>query len=48
MTGNAWMFYLSLGAFVVLCIGYGSFRVWIAVRKRKIKKEISESQVRNI
>lgn len=40
MTGNEWMFYLSLGAFIILTAGWLSVRIWIEIQKKKVKKDL--------
>lgn len=45
MTGNEWMFYFALVLLLFLIVGYGSLRIWIEIRKKKVKRNIRESQV---
>lgn len=44
MTGNEWMFYFSLGAFIVLMTIYLVVRIRIEIKKRKIVAFMKEGE----
>lgn len=43
MTGNEWIFYLALGGFCILVIGYISLKIWIGKKKKKLDKNFQEA-----
>lgn len=42
MTGNEWMFYLSGAGLLLLLTVYAPIRIWLIVKKQKIRNKLKE------